>query len=155
MKRIGAFLIEEIVYITALAYSYTRYSDRFAGISAAAVFIIPAAAITAVNLVHSLLDQKMKPRLTENNEGHGKWIYRFIVFACILLVFYASFSALEYYGNMPASFRTLVMISLMASVAHLMLIFAVSLRLWKDDLLTDCEYEEDISDMINENDWQN
>lgn len=154
MKRIGIFLIEEASYIALLAYSYIRYSERFEGISAAAIFIIPAVGIAAVNLVYNLLDIKLKPRLIEYNEGRGKWVYRFTVFASIL-VSYASFSALEYFGNMPASFRTLAMISLMATVAHLMLIFVVSLPFGKDDLLTDYEYGEDISDVVNENECQN
>ncbi len=133
IKKTKLFLMEELLYISFLAYLLTRYSECFGETSTVAMFNIPAVGIAAVNLAHILLDIKLKPRLVENNKASGKWLYRFTLFILIIIVSYASFSALEYFGNIPASFRTLLIVSLMLTTSHLMLnLFADATQRWAD-----------------------
>ena len=107
MNRTGTFFIEEIAYLSMIAYALMKYPDRIEGSSVTAIVLIPAIAIAAVNLIQYLLEKKAKARFSE--------------ILIVFLVSYGFFAALEHFGNMPASFRTLTFISILFTLVHIMI----------------------------------
>ena len=121
MNRTGIFLIEEIGYLSMITYALRKYPDRIEGSSVTAIVLIPAIAIAAVTLIQYLLEKKVKERFSEILRNKGNLIYSFTVYGIVFLVSYVFFAALEHFGNMPASFRTLVFISMPFALLHIMI----------------------------------
>lgn len=120
MKKLCIPLAEEIVYLSLMAYAVTRVSERLEGVWLPAVFLVPALAIAAVNLLQGILRNVAKSKFESRFDGKGRWLYSVIEFGTVIIVFYAFCVALEYFGRMAASFRTLALLSLLSTAAHMM-----------------------------------
>ena len=120
MKRAAAFFIEEIGYSVCMIIVLKQYTERFEGISLAAVFAIPILAFAAVNILYALLEMKIGGRMNNKFGNPGGWIYPAVSLLFTTALFFGFYSALEYLGNMPASIRTLLFISFMSSAIHLL-----------------------------------
>ena len=104
-----------------IAYALTKYPDRMEGssVTAIAIVLIPSIAIAAVNLIQYLLEKKLKTGFSEILRNKGNLVYNLTVYGIVFLVSYGFFAALEHFGNMPASFRTLVFISILFTLLHI------------------------------------
>lgn len=121
MKRAAAFFIEEIGYSVCMIIVLKQYTERFEGISLAAVFAIPILAFAAANILYVFLEIKLEGKMYDKFGNLGGWIYPAVSLLFTTALFFGFYSALEYLGNMPASVRTLLFISFMYSDVHLLL----------------------------------
>ena len=121
MKRAAAFFIEEIGYSVCMIIVLKQYTERFEGISLAAVFAIPILAFAAANILYVFLEIKLEGKMYDKFVNLGGWIYPAVSLLFTTALFFGFYSALEYLGNMPASVRTLLFISFMSSDVHLLL----------------------------------
>ena len=119
MRKLIIFLVEEIGYTLGIVYLYHRSPEHFTGVSITAAFLIPIAAIAAVNLLQTVLEAKVKGKLFDKYGNWGRWIYLVTAFVTTVLLFLGFYAALEHIGNMPGSFRTLMLLSLLSAAAHL------------------------------------
>ena len=121
MKKLFAFLAEEVGYFSLLAFAFLRCADRLDGVSLIAVLAFPAIAIAGATMVQWLLQKAVKEKLIRQLKYMGQGLYSMLTICLVFTAFYASYAALEYFGNMPASTRTLAFISLFSTLAHLMI----------------------------------
>ncbi|MCF0229939.1 MAG: hypothetical protein HUJ76_09655 [Parasporobacterium sp.] len=121
MKKLVVFILEEVGYLSLLAYGIYRYPKYMEGVSIIAVFVIPALSIAAATMIQFLLRKIEREKLIKQFRGVNQWLYSMITFCLIFTTFFVSYVALEYFGNMPASFRTLFLISILSTLAHMMI----------------------------------
>ena len=120
MKSLCICLIEEIGCLLMIIYISVMYSDRLKGVSPATVFLISAIAIAGANLAQYFLGLGAKHK-SEKLEEQDKMIFQLVSFAAAFFVFLMSSAALKYFCNMLASYRTLLLISLMSAAVHITL----------------------------------
>ncbi len=121
MKKLVVFILGELGYLSLLAYGISRYPEYMEGVSIIAVFVIPALSIAAATMIQFLLRKIEREKLIKQFRGMSQWLYSKITFCLVFATFFASYMALEHFGNMPASFRTLFSVSLLSTLAHLMI----------------------------------
>ena len=121
MKRAVSFLIEGMGYSICMIMALKHSLERFEGVSLVAVFVIPILAFASANLLYALLEDKLERRMHDKFGNLGGWIYPAVPLLLTMVLFFGSYTALEYLGNMPASFRTLLFLSFLSSVIHLLL----------------------------------
>lgn len=121
MKKMIVFLAEEIGYLSLLAYCISRYPEHMEGVSINALFVILALSIAAATMIQCLLRMIKREILIKQVKGVNQWLYNTITFCLVFITFFASYVALEYFGNMPASFRTLCFVSFLSTLEHLMI----------------------------------
>lgn len=121
MKRAIIILIEGLGYSIGMAYMTIKYANRFVGVSILAVFLIPLMFIAIINLLQILFDTKVEESLMKRFNRAGRWIYPAIIFGTDFLIFFVFYKMLEHVGNMPASFRTLALLSVLSATVHLVL----------------------------------
>ena len=144
MKRAFIFFIEEIGYGMLMTYAFLHFPEHFEGIRVTAVFLILMLSIAAVNLFQFFLESKVKSAIATKYGMIGELIYHAIALAITTLVFFGFYIALEHIGNMPASIRTLMIISFLSATVHLVFgefpkIMTVSeeSESWEDDEFED------------------
>ena len=121
MKKLSVFLAGEIGYNSLLAYVIYRYPDQLKGTSIAVLFVIPTLSIAAAAAIQWILQIAIREKFNRKYKDIGRVLYNMISFGFVFATYYASYVALEFFGKMPISFRTLVFISLISSLAHLMI----------------------------------
>lgn len=116
MKMMRMIILEEIGYLLSeiCILMQFRYSERLAGVNFAAVWIFIAAGIAAMNLVDSMLGTRMKDRTNRLPFYIARLLSAFAVN-------YIAFSMVEHFGNVPASFRTLLIVSALFTGCHFLI----------------------------------
>ncbi len=121
MKRAIVFLLEEIGYGMLMAYAFIHFPDHFEGVRVTAVFLVPMLSIAAVNLLQVFLESKVRSKITARYGLTGERIYPVIALATTTLLLFGFYIVLEHIGNMPASIRTLAVISILSATVYLII----------------------------------
>lgn len=104
MKRVVSFLIEGIGYTVCMMLSLKHSTGCFEEVSLTAVFVIPLLAFAAANLLYLLLEKKFEGKMHDKIGGLADWLYPLTALLLTTALFLGFNTALEYLGNMPASF---------------------------------------------------
>ncbi len=144
MKKIISALTEEILLAVCLvlmvSHSSGRMTWKLAGISMIALGSAVLVSIAVENLI---------AYLTDRGSAEAKILNQTDRLAAVFIInsgiFFIAFRVVEYFGEAPASIRTLVIISLMAACSHMAISRVINalVEIRSDSIKTVFQPEED------------
>lgn len=121
MRKVISAVIEEIMLILYLVWVGNNFTGRFTSAEQLWIMGITIGITIAIaKAIEAAIDYALGKK--EKEVQREEYIKRLAMhFALIMPVSFLAFNALEYFGNMPATNRTLVIISLGFTFSHLLI----------------------------------
>ncbi len=117
MRTMISASIELILFMLYLLWSGKHFSERI--VEPGVLWIIGITmgiAIAASKVVEILIDRRLSKNEPQSIKHVNRWV---LCFTLSSLIFFVAFNALEYFGNMPATIKLLIILSAGSAFCHL------------------------------------
>lgn len=151
MRKVISAAIEEVMLILYLVWVGRNFLGRFTSVEQLWIMgVITVIAIAIAKAIEVLIDYKFGKK--EKEFQRVELIKRSVLcFVLTSLIFFLAFNAMEYFGNMPATNRTLLIISIGFAFSHLLISYVLDVLLGLNkESLKITFHEEFIEDDLND-----